>query len=169
MSLTALTLSKKHLETERESLRDLYERESKRIARELVKITEQLNFVSAGLDEDLLKLGMSVVSFGDLKGNSERRGCVTDAINDLAAGGKTLSEKYFGTKDYAHWSDQREDHEYGYGPRHGSIVFKVGLTNDALAKFLRGGLTEGDIESAIYCLMNIDEINRQKKAASQAA
>ena len=169
MSLTALTLSKKHLETERESLREHYERESKRIASELVKINEQLNFVSAGLDEDLLNIGMSVVNFGDVKCSSERRSCVTDAINDLATGAKILSEKYFGTKDYAHWSDQREDHQHGYGPRHGSIVFRVTLTNDALMKVRRGGLTEGDIEAAIYCLMNIDEINKQKKSAIQAA
>lgn len=169
MSLTALTLSKKHFETERESLREHYERELKRITSELMKINEQLNFVSAGLDEDLLNLGMSVVSFGDVKNNSERRGCVADAINDLATGGKSLSGKYFGTKDYAHWSNQREDHQYGYGPRHGSIVFRVGLTSDALEKMRSGGLTGDEIEAAIYCLMNIDEINKQKKAAIQAA
>ena len=169
MSLTALTRSKKHLETERESLREHYERESKRIASELVKINEQLNFVNAGLDEDLLNLGMSIVRFGDVKANSERRSCVIDAINDLASGGRTLSERYFGTKDYDRWSDQREDHEYGYGPRHGSIVFRVCLTSDAKQKVRCGGLTEGDIEAAIYCLMNIDEINKQKKSANQAA
>ena len=35
-------------------------------------------------------------------------------------------EDYYGIKNYAGFGDQREDHKYGYGPRHGSIVFSIG-------------------------------------------
>jgi len=37
--------------------------------------------------------------------------------------------RFFGIKNYASFGDQREDHDYGMGPKHGSIVFRIGLTN----------------------------------------
>ena len=37
-----------------------------------------------------------------------------------------LKKGYVGIKNYASFGDQREDHEYGFGPRHGSIVFSIG-------------------------------------------
>lgn len=40
-------------------------------------------------------------------------------------GAKALREEYMGIKNYAGFGDQREDHKYGYGPRHGHIVFSV--------------------------------------------
>lgn len=43
-----------------------------------------------------------------------------------------LMVQYFGIKNYAGFGDQREDHEYGYGPRHGSIVFRIERTDEAL-------------------------------------
>ena len=46
------------------------------------------------------------------------------ALNDNPA--EWAKKRYYGIKDYAHFGDQREDHEYGRGPRHGSIVFSIG-------------------------------------------
>lgn len=39
---------------------------------------------------------------------------------------EALKTRYFGIKNYAGFGDQREDHEYGYSPKHGSIVFSIG-------------------------------------------
>lgn len=39
---------------------------------------------------------------------------------------KALTEEYLGVKNYASFGDQREDHRYGYGPKHGAIVFSIG-------------------------------------------
>lgn len=40
-----------------------------------------------------------------------------------------MSRRYLGIKNYASFGDQREDHDYGYGPKHGSIVFSIGRTD----------------------------------------
>lgn len=40
-----------------------------------------------------------------------------------------MRERYVGIKNYAGFGDQREDHTYGMGPAHGSIVFSIGLTD----------------------------------------
>ena len=37
-----------------------------------------------------------------------------------------MRTEYLGIKNYAAFGDQREDHSYGMGPRHGTIVFSIG-------------------------------------------
>ena len=39
-----------------------------------------------------------------------------------------LRKNYLGMKNYASFGDQREDHTYGMGPKHGTIVFSIGRT-----------------------------------------
>ncbi|OAT32031.1 hypothetical protein M975_1923 [Buttiauxella brennerae ATCC 51605] len=168
MSLKELTLRKQQLESDRTALRKHYESESNRLASELVKVSEQLNFVNAGLNEVMIQRGKEIVYFGKSENNSKRKECVTDAISDLASGCERLKTRYFGTKNYDRWSDQREDHEYGYGPRHGCMVFKVGLTTAARLMVSNGTMNDHDIECAIYCLMNIDQINKQIEDAEAA-
>jgi hypothetical protein len=168
MSLKEITLRKLQLESARAELRKHYESESNRLTAELVKVSEQLNFVNSGLSEEMIRRGKEIVYFGKSENNSKRKECVTDAINDLASGCERLKSRYFGTKDYDRWSDQREDHEYGYGPGHGYMVFKVGLTATAREMVSNGTMSDHDIECAIYCLMNIDEINKLIEEAKAA-
>jgi len=40
-----------------------------------------------------------------------------------------MKSEYLGIKNYAAFGDQREDHSYGMGPRHGCIVFSIGREN----------------------------------------
>lgn len=59
-----------------------------------------------------------------------RNGLIEEAIaaiqkDPVAA----LRREYFGIKNYAGFGDQREDHSYGFGPKHGSIVFRIGRSN----------------------------------------
>lgn len=55
---------------------------------------------------------------------------IEEAIAKIqASGSEALKQEYLGIKNYAGFGDQREDHEYGYGPSHGSIVFRIERTN----------------------------------------
>lgn len=49
------------------------------------------------------------------------------AIEDLRVGCPVMKREYFGIKAYDAWPSQVSDHPYGYGPRHGSIWFLIGL------------------------------------------
>ena len=61
---------------------------------------------------------------------SGRHYLIEEAIAAIQKDGATaLAAEYFGIKNYAAFGDQREDHEYGYHPRHGSIVFRIGRQN----------------------------------------
>jgi len=57
----------------------------------------------------------------------QRQALIADAIariqKDPAGAMKT---EYLGIKNYASFGDQRTDCSYGMGPRHGSIVFRIG-------------------------------------------
>lgn len=94
-------------------------------------------------------------------GGDERNSARQDAIKWFAtgqAGYRGLKYEYFGTKSYARWYGQRCDCEYGYGPRHGSIIFKIGLREDARSR----DLTDAEKDAAIYYLMNIEKIQMAK-------
>jgi hypothetical protein len=53
-----------------------------------------------------------------------------------------LKTEYLGIKNYAAFGDQREDHTYGMGPRHGTIVFSIGRDHGHL-------IEPGDVDELI--------------------
>jgi len=58
---------------------------------------------------------------------SGRQKMIEEAIKQIIEyPSKALIGEYLGMKNYAGFGDQREDHRYGMGPRHGSIVFSIG-------------------------------------------
>ena len=83
-----------------------------------------------------------------------RQRVVENAIRQLARGGGVLHHEYFGTKHYSGFVDQRCDCEYGYGPKHGTVVFSVGLSS----QFRERTLLSEQIEDAVYYLKNLGKI-----------
>jgi hypothetical protein len=79
----------------------------------------------------------------------------------LAESPATLQGRYIGVKNYSGFGDQREDHQYGMGPRHGDIVFRIGLTHEAREQ----GLTPEEVEDALYFLHVWPTVVVAKKAA----
>ena len=58
---------------------------------------------------------------------SVREKAIDDAIAWIQKDGVgALGVEYIGVKNYAGFGDQREDHGYCYGPKHGTIVFEIG-------------------------------------------
>ncbi|ENT2962508.1 hypothetical protein WIC93_14395 [Enterobacter cloacae] len=169
MSLIKLTQQKIALESELVALKKNFTNESARISKEMASVLEKLNFVNSGLDDQKVSHGMRIVYFGNPKESSERRACISDAISDIATGFSRLRKEYLGTKNYAHWSDQRISCSYGCCPSHGSVCFEVGLTRQAREKASEHGLDDYDAECAIYCLMNVDAINAAKAEAREVS
>lgn len=67
---------------------------------------------------------------GNKDANPKRHKAIEDAITEIQTKGeKALKEQYLGVKNYAAFGDQREDHQYGYGPAHGYIVFRIERKN----------------------------------------
>jgi hypothetical protein len=62
---------------------------------------------------------------------------IAEAIQHINFNNSTaLTTHYIGVKIYAGFGYQREDHEYGRCPRHGSIVFSIGRRKDDKGQFI---------------------------------
>lgn len=84
----------------------------------------------------------------DQRRDNTRLDAVADARRLLTENSNKLRLQYIGVKNYAHFGDQRADCDYNTGPRHGDIVFRIGLTSEARQR----DLTPDEIEDALYFL-----------------
>ncbi|BCJ86484.1 hypothetical protein [Effusibacillus dendaii] len=114
--------------------------------KEIEELKRQKEMCLKGIDLNKIKIAESLLRVKGLSYGQYNDRCVTEAIKDIAQGAPKMSEGYFGVKNYAHWTHQESDHPYGYGPRHGSIVFSVGLKNP------KEKLTEEQKECCLYYL-----------------
>lgn len=143
---------------ELKEVRKRHEHELQRAQDQLKAAAEDLAHLQAGTPPDVKLLADHVIAVYGAENMEVEDGpsVIRDAIADLLQGGTKLQHYYMGTKHYERWPGQREDHKYGYGPRHGTIVFSVGLTKEARERLLSGGeLNEDEVEAAIQYLTNL--------------
>lgn len=149
------------------------EKKAEGLRQEIRLSNEIMALFESGLDYDKINIAEHIVRVSDLgNGATERRECIADAIKQFATGApkdgyEDLWTRYFGTKNYAHWRDQRVNCEYFMGPRHGSVVFRVELT-PAARKSKQEDLTPDEVEAAIYYLSRIEDIQKAKASAKAA-
>lgn len=132
-------------------------KESARLNKLIASENRAARLLAEGLDLNTISLAESILAVGKYSnGGDERASVIRDAIAWLAGTGVrgNLKIEYFGTKQYDRWYGQRSDHSYGYGPKHGSILFSVGLRDDARHR----ELTQEERDAAIYYLMNLEKI-----------
>lgn len=89
-------------------------------------------------------------------GEGETSDVVRQLIHDISNNKLNILKQYYGAKDYAGFVCQASNHNYGYGPSHGSIVFSIRAT-DAWRK---GEIspTDDDIDNILYVLENLKKI-----------
>lgn len=148
LDLDTLIKRKEHLIKEFETRKATLDREIASL-----EVTKQLvlkNFIPEKIADakQLLKVrGIRHFRYGDT------RKAVLAAIDDIAHGVVKLRTKYIGCKNYDGFYCQREDHKYGYGPRHGSTVFEIGLRDPSHT------FSDYDIEVCLYFLNIIQDEN----------
>lgn len=83
------------------------------------------------------------------------------AINDISLKRDEMREEYFGIKDYAHFRGQEVQCKYNYGPKHGHVVFRVGLTPSAI----KNGLSDEERNACLYYLnLLLDDVEFRENA-----
>jgi hypothetical protein len=122
----------------------------------MMAIREELLFSQKLLlaDFDLEKVSITdniLLIQGNVTNSCEGSVIAELAAADIANGCKHLKTKYFGNKRYDGFY-QRNDCEYGYGPKHGSIVERVGLRDTKKV------LTPEEQEACIYTLLNYKKV-----------
>lgn len=150
MNLAKLEQSQMAKHYELQELQFAFEKKKKEIEAEIADIEKQKGLLLANMDEAKVKMAESILRFSYGFSRLEHR-VVKKAIEDIANGCQKLCEQYFGIKDYAHWRGQQADHTYGYGPKHGSVVFSIGLNQP------KQSLTDEQQEACIYFLYQLME------------
>jgi hypothetical protein len=135
----------------------------------IIKLSQDIKLLQTGIDPEQMKLGREVVAIrGNILKNYE--GAFDAALNEIAKGGRYLVNQYIGCKHYGGFR-QREDHEYGYGPRHGSTVFAVELQKDVRQKMLDDAdllLTDEQREAGIaYLTASLTAAVHESETASR--
>lgn len=142
-------------------LADLRERRREEIARHERELAQfdgairqaerERELVLRGVPLDVVRTAESVLEVRGRgrAGDHEARAMIAAAIDDLAGGARELRHDYFGTKDYDRWRGQGVKCEYGRSPSHGSVVFSIGLRDDAR----RRELEPDEVEASILYLM----------------
>lgn len=144
--------------------------------KELSRLDTNERLLLAGLDVDRLERARKILFVqGDVNSGRRQGDChqgiaradaVNDARNDLVDGCKRLASRYMGVKNYGGFGDQREDHEYGMGPRHGSTVFSLGLMRDVRDRLNSGDtLSNDELENALYLLASLSVVSKLQTAA----
>ena len=119
------------------------------------ELKRQKGILMKSLDLDRIKIAESILYVKGLKDEFDER-CTLRAIKDIASGGNGIKEYYHGVKDYAHFIHQGSSHKYGYGPKHGTIVYSIGLRKPGYE------MTDAETEDCLYYLnLLLDEDIRQ--------
>lgn len=152
------------IEREKAEAKKAFDAEQDAMAKRLHTMRRNLAVDAVGLDRQKIERARNVLeirgSFS--RGGDERASVVRDAINVLLDGKPDLRTKYFGTKSYDRWHGQRSDHCYGYGPKHGSVIFAIGLRGD----YREADLTPKEVEACVYFLTCIEAIEAAEKRAA---
>ncbi len=72
------------------------------------------------------KSAMQNIYVSGLCNSKVRQDAIEEAISAIQSDpNSALLERYIGVKNYAHFGDQGVNCEYGMGPRHGHVVFRI--------------------------------------------
>lgn len=178
-TLQAIITRRAELVAERTGAEAAHKNKINAIAAELAVLAKTEACIMAGLDAAKIERGRAVIyvhgkvtevrhpsdRFGT-RADGVRAAAVENARRDIAAGGDALLLRYRGVKNYEAFGDQGADCEYGMRPRHGDIVFEVGMVGSARAR-VRGGepLTPEEIDAALYLLTALPQIEAAEALA----
>lgn len=146
----------------------------KELVAELQDAASNLMLHNSDIDVGKVELAETIIYVTDYsRGGEDRGSCVKQALKQFAMGSETnpyldLWRVYLGTKSYDRWHGQRSDHEYGYGPRHGSVIFRIGVHDAVRHDRKQSDLTAEEVDACVYYLLNIGRIQDARKSVKAA-
>ncbi len=137
-----------------------FKAKSDRIKFEIEELSRLENIGGNGIDLEKIQLAESIMYiYGNPYGKADSKfNCPTiaeEAIIDIANDCPHLISQFFGNKRYESFY-QRTNCEYGYGPRHGSIVDEIGLKSSVRSRECveKSLLTDDEKDACIYYIKN---------------
>lgn len=142
------------------------------IERDLAKSRADIDLLVKGMSTDRIALGESLLEVcgNYVTAGEERAACVGKVMDEIGRGGGTLVHDYQGTKNYDRWHGQHIQCSYGCIPRHGSVIFSIGLRpavrkRQPMPDDPARVLTAEEADACMYYLMQIHTIHAARAAA----
>lgn len=161
-TIKELELRKRQVQAEISNANKCHQDKIKALEWEEREAQTQINMICSGLDvEKILHAEHILQVSGAFKdAGSDKDIVLKRSVDQIIEGGGSLFREYMGTKNYDRFSGQFISCSYGCGPRHGSVVFQVGL----MPAIRNNGVTLDDsqIECCLYYLNNIGRIQESK-------
>lgn len=143
------------INTAQKELQENYENKRRILQAQKKELETKLQYETDGINSNRIDNAKRFIYIEGLKkfGIGETGSCVNELISDIVNDNYKILKNYYGCKNYEGFICQRSDHPYGYGPRHGYIVFRIKATQD----FRRGEITpnEKDKNDILYMLENV--------------
>lgn len=169
MSMLKLQKYLSALVMERADVEAKYKADTARLTSAIDVAKRDIAAAAAGFDMEKIAAGRTIlyVQGQFAKAGDERAAVLRRGITDLSEnGGTVLSREYFATKSYDRWHGQFLSCEYGMCPRHGSVIFEVGMIGEHRKRLRDGGsLTEAELEAAVYLLTVLPQLQDAEAAA----
>lgn len=153
MNLVEIETSIVNLREAKKNMQAHYEQKMKETQASIAVLERQKALKLSDFDTSKIEVAEAIL---EIKGSQFDVTVVRDAIQDVLQGTPHMATMYFGSKDYDCFSHQRSDHNYFMGPRHGTIVYSIGLK-----KPYRTGLSKEQQESCVYYLNLLLEPERR--------
>jgi hypothetical protein len=136
----------------RSALHKEYKEKDEQLQMEITGLNLHINQLKAGLNLETIAAAEKVIYVRGKANSAQRLISIKEAKDAIITGEEKFRSGFKGVKVYASFGEQNCNLEYGYGPKHGTMVFEVGLLiRDRL-------LTDDEAECALYYLENIQAI-----------
>ena len=158
--LASITRGLMEFTDEREAIIKAHKKELSELDSKIEKLRKLNGVAVAGFDLSKVSMAESLVRVSGSPDSPERGRAVSRAVKKVACEPIPMRRQYVGVKQCSGFGDQGCDCEYGMGPRHGHIVFRI----ESLKR--KDEWSEIERDAAIYYLSNISKIHKAKQEAA---
>ena len=168
MSVVELMRQRSDIECELTEHNAAAKRVADEMAAALKEVQSKISLATDGIDYVAIDLAKTVIQVrGDYAtAGTDRKSVIDEALDELTTGRigtYSLNTHNLGTKSFDRWHGQRCDCTPMTGPRHGHIVFSVGLTREARERGGLDTLTNEEREAAVYYLIRLEAVQAALK------
>lgn len=152
MNLVTIEKQLSDLNKQQLSLREEFEQNNKCLNTQIADLERLKNMGLNNFNLTKISIAETILEFGN-GFKRKNNDVIKKAINDVVNNFELMRKEYFGIKDYSGFVNQEIRCQYGYGPKHGYVVFSIGIKRNVRQK----EFTDEEKDACIYYLNHLIE------------
>ncbi|MDX1806567.1 MAG: hypothetical protein R3267_06050 [Paenisporosarcina sp.] len=152
MNLVTIEKQLSEFNKDRVNLRNEFEQQNKYLNTKIADLERLKNMGLNNFDLNKIFIAETILEFSN-GFKRKHKNVIQTAINDVVNNFNLMRKEYFGIKDYSGFVGQEVQCHYGYGPKHGYVVFSIGIKKDVRQK----EITEEEQDACVYYLNHLKD------------